>query len=91
MAGALSLIDILLQMPINDILDEFNLSQEINNALIHREGFLGTLILVIEMLEQEKFSFIKEMLGKYNLTLEDLFLIEINAIVEYETTSDDVA
>jgi hypothetical protein len=31
------------------------------------------------------------MLGKYNLTLEDLFLIEINAIVEYETTSDDVA
>jgi NRPS condensation-like uncharacterized protein len=43
------------------------------------------------MLEQEKFSFIKEMLGKYNLTLEDLFLIEINAIVEYETTSDGEA
>jgi EAL and modified HD-GYP domain-containing signal transduction protein len=88
MAGALSLIDILLQMPISSIVDEFNLSQEINDALVHREGFLGTLILVIEMLEQENFSFIREILGKYGLTLEDLFLLEIDAIVEYETTTD---
>jgi EAL and modified HD-GYP domain-containing signal transduction protein len=88
MAGALSLSDTLLEMPITSILDEFNLSQEINDALIHREGFLGTLILIIEMLEQEKFGFIQEMLRKYNLALEDLFSMEINAIVEFETTSD---
>jgi len=91
MAGALSLSDVLLQMPMNHILTEFNLSQEINDALIHREGFLGTLILVIEMLEQENFSFIKEVLRKYNLTLEDLFAMEINAIVEFETTNNNEA
>jgi EAL and modified HD-GYP domain-containing signal transduction protein len=91
MAGALSLSDVLLQMPISNVLNEFNLSQEINDALIHREGFLGTLILVIEMLEQENFSFIKEILEKYKLTLEDLFLMEVNAIVEYETTSNSEA
>lgn len=84
MTGALSLIDILLERPITDILNEFNLSQDINNALIRREGFLGDLILIVEMLEQEKFGYIQEMLAKYNVTLEDLFLMEINAIVEYE-------
>jgi EAL and modified HD-GYP domain-containing signal transduction protein len=88
MAGALSLIDILLERPITDILNELNLSQDINNALIHREGFLGTLILIVEMLEQEKFGFIQEMLAKYNVPLEDLFSMEINAIVEFETTGD---
>jgi EAL and modified HD-GYP domain-containing signal transduction protein len=88
MAGALSLIDILLERPITDILNEFNLSQDINNALIRREGFIGTLILIVEMLEQEKFGFIQEMLVKYNVPLEDLFSMEINAIVEFETTGD---
>jgi EAL and modified HD-GYP domain-containing signal transduction protein len=84
MTGALSLIDILLERPITDILNEFNLSQDINYALICREGFLGNLIHIVEMLEQEKFGFIQEMLAKYNVPLEDLFSIEINAIVEYE-------
>lgn len=88
MTGVLSLIDILLEVPIADILNEFNLSQEINNALIDREGFLGTLILIVEMLEQEKFTSIQQMLSKYNATLEDLFSIEIDAIVEFETTRD---
>jgi len=88
MTGALSLIDILLDRPINEILNEFNLSQDINYALIRREGFLGTLILIVEMLEQEKFGLIQEMLAKYNVPLEDLFSIEINAIVEFETTDD---
>jgi EAL and modified HD-GYP domain-containing signal transduction protein len=88
MTGALSLIDILLERPITDILNEFNLSQDINNALIRREGFLGTLILIVEMLEQEKFGFMQEILAKYNVPLEDLFSMEINAIVEFETTGD---
>lgn len=88
MTGALSLSDVLLQIPINAILEEFNLSQEINDALIHRQGFLGTLVLVVEMLEEEKFSFIREILAQYHLTLEDLFSMEVEAIVELETTTD---
>jgi len=88
MTGVLSLIDILLEVPIANILNEFNLSRDINNALIRREGFLGALVLIVEMLEQEKFNLIQQMLSKYNVTLEDLFSIEIDAIVEFETTSD---
>ncbi len=89
MAGALSLIGVLLQMSISDALSEFNLSQDINDALIHREGLLGTLVLVTEMLEQENFGFIEEALRKFSLSLDDLFLIERDAIIEYESTDDN--
>ncbi|OPY80762.1 MAG: cyclic-di-GMP phosphodiesterase [Syntrophorhabdus sp. PtaU1.Bin153] len=88
MAGALSLIGVLLQTSISDALSEFNLSQEINDALIHREGLLGTLVLVTEMLEQENFGFIEDTLRKFSLTIDDLFLIERDAIIEYESTDD---
>jgi EAL and modified HD-GYP domain-containing signal transduction protein len=90
MTGALSMIDSLLEMSITNILSEFNLSQDINNALINREGFLGKLIIIIELLEQERFNLIHEMLSEYSVTLEDLFSMEINAIVEFEATGTDV-
>jgi len=90
MTGALSMIDSLLEMSITNILSEFNLSQDINNALINREGFLGKLIIIIELLEQERFNLIHEMLSEYAVTLEDLFSMEINAIVEFEATGTDV-
>ena len=89
MTGALSMIDSLLEMSITNILSEFNLSQDINNALINR-GFLGKLIIIIELLEQERFNLIHEMLSEYAVTLEDLFSMEINAIVEFEATGTDV-
>lgn len=87
MVGTLSLVDALFQIRINDLLDEFYLSREIYDALIHRSGLLGTLIRVTEMLEQENFGFIKEALAQYGLSLDDLFLIERDAIIEYETTN----
>ncbi|MEN6617733.1 MAG: EAL domain-containing protein, partial [Syntrophorhabdus sp.] len=46
--GVLSLLDALLQVPIQNILAEFNVSDEIQNALINREGILGKLVSVIE-------------------------------------------
>ena len=90
MTGALSMIDSLLEMSITNILSEFNLSQDINNALINREWFLGKLIIIIELLEQERFNLIHEMLSEYAVTLEDLFSMEINAIVEFEATGTNV-
>jgi len=90
MTGALSMIDSLLEMSITNILSEFNLSQDINNALINREGILGKLIIIIELLEQERFNLIHEMLSEYAVTLEDLFSMEINAIVEFEATGTNV-
>jgi c-di-GMP-related signal transduction protein len=87
--GVLSLIDVLLQTPMEQIVTELNLTQEINGALIAREGFLGALISVVEKLEQEQFTEISSILSQYRLTLQDLFLIENNAIIEYENVRDE--
>ena len=61
--GVLSLVDTLFQSPLESILKDLNLSEEINNALLHRDGLLGTLVSVIENLEEEKYDVLKERLG----------------------------
>ncbi len=83
--GVFSLIDTLLQSPLEGILKEMNLSEEINNALLHRDGKLGALVTVIEDLEQEKYETLEEHLNNLNINLEELFRVENDAIIEYET------
>jgi hypothetical protein len=41
------------------------------------------------MLEQENFGFIQEVLGEFSLTVNDLFLIERDAIIEYESYDNE--
>jgi c-di-GMP-related signal transduction protein len=89
--GVLSLIDILFQMPIEQILNELNLSQDINEALINREGFMGSLLRIVEKLEEEKVEDIIDLLRSFNLTPEDLFSLEKTAIIEYVNFNEEAA
>ena len=88
--GVFSLIDTLLQSPLEGILKEMNLCEEINNALLHRDGKLGELVTVIEDLEQEKYDTLEERLSGLNIDLEELFRIENDAIIEYETMNSAI-
>ncbi|MDD3846007.1 MAG: EAL domain-containing protein [Syntrophorhabdaceae bacterium] len=83
--GVLSLIDALFQVPLQNILSDFNLSEEIHSALLHRHGVLGKLVCVIENLEQENYDEMQICLKDVNLVPADLYTIENNAILEYET------
>jgi c-di-GMP phosphodiesterase len=87
--GVLSLVDTLFQSPLESVLKDLNLSEEINNALLHRDGLLGTLVSVIENLEEEKYDVLKDTLGTLNVNIEELFRIENNAIIEYENMNGD--
>jgi c-di-GMP-related signal transduction protein len=89
--GVLSLVDTLFQSPLESILKDLNLSEEINNALLHRDGLLGTLVSVIENLEEEKYDVLKERLETLNVDIEELFKIENNAIIEYENMNGENA
>lgn len=82
--GVLSLIDALFQVPLDSIIQDFNLSEEIQGALLRRDGLLGKLVSAIEGLEQENYEEIGKHLGEINITHEDLYLVESNAIIEYE-------
>jgi EAL and modified HD-GYP domain-containing signal transduction protein len=83
-AGIISLTDILLGIPLNDIISDLNLSNEIYNALAKREGFLGDLLYITEKFEKEELSEIQDVLNKYKLGAKDLLAAETKAITDFE-------
>jgi len=82
--GMLSLIDALLGLPLVDIINGMNLSDEIEDALLNKKGFLSELLQVAYELEENNFIFTPTFLNRYNLTQEDLFGIETDAILSFE-------
>lgn len=56
MAGILSLVDVALGGKMEEVLDQFGLIDEVRNAILKREGFLGRLLLLTEKLETEDFE-----------------------------------
>ena len=87
MAGIFSLIDVLFQRPLEEVLHEFDLSAEISDALLKKEGLLGTALIIIEKLEQQSFNELNDLLSKIGLKLHDLLSMETLAITEFEQSA----
>ncbi|MEP7206012.1 MAG: EAL domain-containing protein [Casimicrobiaceae bacterium] len=51
--GVLSLMDVLLEMPIADVLKELNLPEPVELALLERKGDIGALLSLAEHLERD--------------------------------------
>ncbi|MCX5807255.1 MAG: HDOD domain-containing protein [Proteobacteria bacterium] len=83
-AGILSLTDALLGIPLNDIISDLNLSKEIYNALVTREGFLGELLYITEKFEKEELNEIQDILSQHKIDIKDLLAAETKAIMEFE-------
>jgi EAL and modified HD-GYP domain-containing signal transduction protein len=82
--GVLSLIGVLFQASLESILRELNISQEINSALLNRDGVLGTFISIIESLEQERYDDASSSLKDFDIGMDELFSLESSAIIEFE-------
>jgi EAL and modified HD-GYP domain-containing signal transduction protein len=52
MTGILSLMDVVLEMPLTDILKELNVPVPVEAALLRREGALGSMLALTEQIEQ---------------------------------------
>lgn len=52
MAGILSLMDALLGAPMQEVIEQLHLHDEVREALLHRQGRLGRLLLIAEALER---------------------------------------
>ncbi|MCK9372955.1 MAG: EAL domain-containing protein [Sulfuricurvum sp.] len=81
LTGSLSLIDTYLQIPMESIIENIQLSHPINEALLSHKGYLGRLLSVTEKLEtSEKIQTIIEYLApKVHLTSQQLYTIYLNA------------
>jgi len=53
MVGIMSLMDTLLGMPLTEIIAPLNPPREVREALLHRAGPLGTLLLLVEQMEKD--------------------------------------
>ena len=79
MVGIVSLLDVLLDIPLEEIVTGLNLSDDLSAALLKREGELGTLLLVAEKLEVADFSSVAGLLDSCGVSLEQLLMVQVEA------------
>jgi len=80
MTGILSLMDVLFEMPFEDIVKELNLPDVVGSALLAREGELGALLSLAEQLEQDDRDAVARSLEAIGgVKAEELVEIQLNA------------
>ena len=77
--GIMSLVDALFGMPMDIVLKETKVSEEIRDALESRSGFYGDLLKLAECCERmdKSGAEMQEMLTRLNLTLDDLYELQV--------------
>jgi c-di-GMP-related signal transduction protein len=80
MTGVLSLVDVLLGLPMAEIVGQLNLTEDVRAALLQREGSLGKLLLLIEQLESMELTNVLSLLEQQNVSLDVLFASQMEAI-----------
>ncbi|MCX7966406.1 MAG: HDOD domain-containing protein, partial [Syntrophorhabdaceae bacterium] len=83
--GILSLADAMMNMKKEDILQKLNLSEEIKNAIAEKEGVLGDMLTLVEMLENNQINEADPILSKYNLNHKTIYEMETQAIMNFES------
>ncbi|WP_293444896.1 EAL domain-containing protein [Persephonella sp.] len=82
--GMISLIGSVLYRPLEEILNELYIDEEIKKAVLQNEGILGSLLASIIDLEKDNIEEARKKLEPVRLGLEDLLSAELEAITYYE-------
>lgn len=80
MTGIMSLLDTLLGMPIEEVVSQINLADDVENALVKHEGKLGKMLLLVEKLEQNDFEAAELILKEIHLTQKHLMGSQLDAM-----------
>ncbi|HSY27917.1 MAG TPA: EAL domain-containing protein, partial [Burkholderiaceae bacterium] len=77
--GIMSLMDTLFSMPMQVILEQIAVVEEVSDALLARRGFYGDLLKLAEYLEriEEAEPLLMPMLRKLRLSSDDLYDLEV--------------
>lgn len=82
LTGVLSLSDTAFNLDLKNIVKELNLSKDIEEALLERKGKIGSLLKIVESLEQIEetdIDSLKSIVNELNLDLNDLLNAEMEA------------
>jgi len=80
MTGVLSLVDVLLELTMEEILDQLNLSEDVRLALLERRGPLGDLLLLTERLESLDFREAARLLERLHCGTDLLLEAQMEAL-----------
>ena len=67
MTGIMSLLDILLGMPFQDIFSQVSLASDVEDAILNQEGRLGKLLLLVITAEQDDFAAASTLLAEMRI------------------------
>ena len=79
MIGILSLVDVLFETPVEGIVRELRLNDEIAAALLNREGKLGALLALAETLEQANFGEVRRLTETSGIPTASLLAAQLDA------------
>lgn len=79
MAGIMSLMDVLFETSMEQILQELNMSDAVTKALLNREGELGGLLALAETLELVNFGEVQSLVEATNISLDRLLEAQLDA------------
>lgn len=79
--GIMSLMDALFGLPMEKILDELSIVDDVRQALLYREGFYGDMLKLVENVEQIKECgpWAASLLKKLGLSSEDFYALQVSA------------
>jgi EAL and modified HD-GYP domain-containing signal transduction protein len=79
MVGILSLLDVLFETPMAEIIANLNLNDDVSSALLLREGQLGKMLMLAEKLEVTDFNAVTVLLGECGVSLDQLLTAQLEA------------
>ena len=79
MTGILSLLDVLFEIPMAEIVANLNLNDDVGSALLKREGRLGKMLNLTEKLETADFDAVTVLLHECGVSLDQLLTAQLEA------------
>ncbi|HEU0282833.1 MAG TPA: hypothetical protein VFQ99_03550, partial [Gallionella sp.] len=80
MVGVFSVLDILMETPLEKLLESVSLPQPVEQALLEREGRLGALLDLICATEQRDFAKVQRLLANLGIAPDTLSRFQLDAI-----------
>lgn len=80
MTGILSLLDALLNQPLDEVIKQINLTSDVREALLEREGKLGNMLQLAEELERNDYEKVTERIFQLGLSISELMQIRTEAM-----------
>ncbi|OGS99606.1 MAG: hypothetical protein A3F73_00285 [Gallionellales bacterium RIFCSPLOWO2_12_FULL_59_22] len=80
MAGVFSVLDILMETPLAELLESVSLPQPVEEALLERKGRLGALLDLVCATEQRNLTVVRQLLPNLGIAPETLSRSQLDAI-----------